>query len=104
MSALMNYQRTVSDFGRCGSKARNEYGLPFVSDCVGSEFKGPCPDSRYPVPCGDETCHSDYISCLRAMVKLEIEAASEADHQPGELLKKPSSAWSGLFEFGSEAV
>jgi hypothetical protein len=24
-----------------------------------------CPDFHTPVPCGDGTCHSDYISCLR---------------------------------------
>ena len=30
-------------------------------------FTGPCKDSATPVPCGDGTCRSDYVSCLRAM-------------------------------------
>lgn len=104
MSALMNYKRTVQDFGRCGQKSKNEYGLPFVSDCVGSEFNGPCPDPRLPVPCGDGTCHSDYISCLRSLAKLEIDAASKAaeevDQQPPKLQSQSSR---GVFEFGTDA-
>jgi hypothetical protein len=39
MSVLMNYKRTVEDFKRCGSKASTVYGLPYVSDCVGSVDK-----------------------------------------------------------------
>lgn len=38
-----------------------------MSECVGSDFKGPCKDTAFPVPCGDGTCRSDYVSCLRAM-------------------------------------
>ena len=68
MEVLFNYKRTVEDFKRCGSKAPNLYNFPFLSDCVGSEvFRGPCPDTGKHVPCGDGKCHSDYISCLRAM-------------------------------------
>ena len=36
MTVLMNYKRTVEDFKRCGSKSSTVYGLPYVSDCVGS--------------------------------------------------------------------
>lgn len=36
MTVLMNYKRTVEDFKRCGSKASTVYGLPYVSDCVGT--------------------------------------------------------------------
>lgn len=36
MTVLMNYKRTVEDFKRCGSKGSTVYGLPYVSDCVGS--------------------------------------------------------------------
>ena len=36
MTVLMNYKRTVEDFKKCGSKASTVYGLPYVSDCVGS--------------------------------------------------------------------
>jgi hypothetical protein len=38
MTVLMNYKRTVEDFKRCGSKAPTMYGLPYVSDCVGSSI------------------------------------------------------------------
>lgn len=36
MTVLMNYKRTVEDFQRCGSKSSTVYGLPYVSDCVGT--------------------------------------------------------------------
>lgn len=69
MTVLMNYKRTVEDFKRCGSKASTVYGLPYVSDCVAPTSVANAPkcgsDLRYPVPCGDGQCHSDYISCLR---------------------------------------
>ena len=39
MTVLMNYKRTVEDFKRCGSKAPTVYGLPYVSDCVGSNAR-----------------------------------------------------------------
>jgi hypothetical protein len=68
MTVLMNYKRTVEDFKKCGSKAGTVYGLPYVSDCVGfsGEKSLSCSDDlRFPVPCSDGKCHSDYISCLR---------------------------------------
>lgn len=67
MSVLMNYKRTVEDFKKCTSKAATVYNIAFISDCIGSEAgrKLTCPDLQRPVPCGDGTCHSDYISCLR---------------------------------------
>jgi hypothetical protein len=104
MSVLMNYKRTVEDFKRCGSKAPTVYGLPYVSDCVGSNAvyhekaegetghrfgwghvdgaeqkteKLKCPELNKPVPCGDGACHTDYISCLRSLSERaeEISAA-----------------------------
>jgi hypothetical protein len=79
MEVLFNYKRTVEDFKRCGTKAKNPYNFPFVSDCVGSpSFMGPCKDSALPVPCGDGTCRSDYVDCLRAMSKLEMARDSDA--------------------------
>ena len=69
MEVLFNYKRTVEDFKKCGNKAGNPYNFPFVSDCVDSSFRGPCKESRLPVPCGDGTCRSDFIACLRAMSK-----------------------------------
>ena len=45
MTVLMNYKRTVEDFTHCGSKASTVYGLPYVSDCVGSTSKSS--SSRY---------------------------------------------------------
>ena len=75
MTALMNYERSVKDFHKCGSKARTIYGIPFISDCVGASFNQIDQDSMpkcgsdlaYPVPCIDGKCHSDYISCLKSM-------------------------------------
>lgn len=46
MAALMNLERTVKDFGRCPGHARNNYGIPFISHCVGSAFNGPCENDR----------------------------------------------------------
>jgi len=68
MEVLFNYKRTLEDFKKCGAKGSNPYGFPFVSECVGgADFTGPCKDSAAPVACGDGTCKSDYISCLRSM-------------------------------------
>ena len=74
LSILMNYKRTVEDFKKCGSKANTVYGLPFMSDCIGSSVGRTlsCPDLKMPVPCGDGKCHSDYISCLRSLNR-EVE-------------------------------
>ena len=69
LSVLANYKRTVADFGKCGGRASTEYGFSHVSECVQPKsFDGQCPDSKVPVPCDDGQCHSDYISCLRALV------------------------------------
>jgi hypothetical protein len=39
-----------------------------VSDCVGSSFSSSnCKDTAKPVPCGDGTCRSNYVACLRAI-------------------------------------
>ena len=68
MTVLMNYKRTVEDFKKCGSQSHTIYGLPYVSDCVGDKnAKFSCPDLKLPVPCGDGKCHTDYISCLKAL-------------------------------------
>ena len=68
LEVLTNYKRTISDFGKCKERADNPvYNFDIISDCVGSLFKGPCKDTQYPIPCGDGTCQSDYISCLRAI-------------------------------------
>jgi hypothetical protein len=71
------------DFKRCASKAKIEYGFPFVAECVGSSvFVGPCRDSQRPVPCGDGQCHSDYISCLRALVNVADTIADSSSVTP----------------------
>ena len=70
MSVLMNYKRTVKDFEHCGDKASTPYGFGLISDCVKSEFKGPCEDPALIVPCSTKvgSCQPDYISCLKAIV------------------------------------
>lgn len=42
MASLMNFERTLRDFGRCPGHGKNNYNIPYVSHCVGSDFKGPC--------------------------------------------------------------
>ncbi|XP_071119311.1 uncharacterized protein [Haliotis cracherodii] len=71
MAMLMNFKRTVDDFGHCKSDAKTPYGFNLVSRCVGSDFKGPCTDTKYPVPCGDHTCRATYIDCLQALQAFE---------------------------------
>ena len=66
LEVLMNYERSIRDFGMCGDAAGNPvYNFQIISDCVESRFKGPCRDTKYPIACGDGTCQSDYVSCLR---------------------------------------
>ena len=36
LSFFLSYKRTVADFRRCGKQAPTVYGVPYVSDCVGS--------------------------------------------------------------------
>lgn len=105
LSVLMNYKRTVQDFARCSKdKARTPYGFSFVSDCVDSpEFRGPCDDPAKPVPCGDGQCHSDYITCLRAMVDLAAGASPAKEQQQAadeapDLLPPTSSAEAFTFD------
>ena len=105
MTVLMNYKRTVADFRRCGKQAPTVYGMPYVSDCVGSnerfhnaerasrngkrfgwgyndfpEQATPnlkCEDLALPVPCDDGACHTDYISCLRSLSSTAEELSSQ---------------------------
>jgi len=37
-----------------------------------------CPDLKKPVPCGDGTCHSDYITCLRVRTRVHLIAVTVA--------------------------
>ena len=82
LSVLFNYKRTVEDFKRCGPSSHNDYGFPHINSCVGSEKNKKdflrlsggnhkCKESNAPVPCGDGSCQSDYISCLKVLSKLE---------------------------------
>lgn len=88
LSVLMNYKRTVQDFENCSKdKARTPYGFPYISDCVDSTaFRGPCTDPTKPVPCGDGQCRSDYIDCLRSLLRngpsAAVEMKEEEDHKP----------------------
>ena len=80
MSVLFNYKRTVEDFKRCLPKGHNDYGFSHISDCVGGKMgeifkkKGgkKCKESSHQVPCGDGSCQTDYISCLKVMSKIEL--------------------------------
>jgi hypothetical protein len=77
----MNYKRTVEDFKKCGSKSSTVYNLPYISDCVGGSDAAKalsCTDLAFPVPCGDGTCHANYISCLRSLAD-HVEALVDPD-------------------------
>jgi len=112
MSVLMNYKRTVEDFGKCGTKAGNPYNFPFVSDCVRSrDYSHPspkCEDPKEPVACSDGHCRSDYISCLKAIVKMEEKRGSPEEvkvHQ-AERHKtlEAKLLHDGVFEFDTSGV
>ena len=101
LSALMNYKRTVSDFSKCGSKVGNPYNFPFLSECVKSAaFSGPCDDPAAPVPCGDGQCHSDYVSCLRAVV--EGDEATEGRHPSTPVEAAAPSQGRLIWDLGSK--
>lgn len=89
MALLMNYERTVKDFGRCGQRGENEYNVPWISSCVGSDFRGPCKSSSHPVPCGDGTCKPHYVDCLLALRDMERRRADRSDLDAGD---RPSLA------------
>ena len=81
LEVLMNFKRTISDFYMCGEKAGNPvYNFEVISECVQSKFKGPCKDYNYPIACGDGTCQSDYVSCLRSIDKKEEEGQLEGKY------------------------
>jgi hypothetical protein len=74
LSVLTNYKRTIQDFSKCGRKGKNgPYNFPYMSDCIGSSFNGPCPEPAAPVPCGNGKCTTDYIACLKSMKQTEME-------------------------------
>jgi len=93
MSALMNYIRTVKDFKHCGGKARggNAYGIPYISDCVLSEFHGPCTAPNKPVPCGDRTCRSTFVECLQVLLDMNARHQAAAGGAPRALPAAPAS-------------
>jgi hypothetical protein len=94
--ALMNFKRTVEDFHECGKKVHTIYGLPFVSECVGSTTKKrydhlfsifsylkkassphslhelKCHRLSHAVPCADGLCHATYISCLKVITNVNL--------------------------------
>eukprot|EP01137_Pigoraptor_chileana_P020142 Opistho-2@82119 len=78
IAILMNYERTVKDFGRCKGKAGTEYGFSYISSCVESGFKGPCSNSAFPVPCGDGECKATYVDCLRSVAEIEARRRTDA--------------------------
>ncbi|XP_071485667.1 uncharacterized protein [Diadema antillarum] len=88
MAMLMNYRRTVNDFGHCQFDGRNPYNIELISHCVGSDFNGPCTDERYPVACADRTCRSTFIDCLRALGDLEQKHSGvKASEEPTGLVQ-----------------
>lgn len=94
--ALMNYERTVNDFGRCETPAKVAFGIPFVGSCVRprDEYRSDdevrremkCSDNN-PVPCSDGECKPTFVHCLRDLYEKEVtgevsRGARRAMHQP----------------------
>ncbi|XP_064605152.1 uncharacterized protein LOC135470257 isoform X3 [Liolophura sinensis] len=101
LAMLMNYERTVKDFGHCNEHAKNAYQFKLISNCVGnSGFDGPCTDSRFPVPCGDRSCRSTYIECLQVLNQLE-KHKSKLKNTGYQSRSQPEVPKSGLSDFGS---
>ena len=111
IEVLMNYKRTVQvsplplllcwhglklskdgcgqDFERCDSHATTHGWLPkdktsHISECVSSSFDGPCDDSGKPVPCGDKTCRSTYVDCLKAIYAMEMKEKEKTADRPDD--------------------
>ena len=90
--SLMNYKRSLEDFGHCGPSANIRYGVPSIGSCVGqSIFPGPCKDTSFPVPCADGSCKSTFLECLRDIRALEDKARSSLSQDSGVLPAKSSA-------------
>eukprot|EP00106_Octopus_bimaculoides_P015303 XP_014782745.1 PREDICTED: uncharacterized protein LOC106878138 [Octopus bimaculoides] len=57
LALLMNYKRTVTDFGQCKGNSKTQFGFGLISDCVASNFSGPC------LPQLIETFDYEYSCC-----------------------------------------
>ena len=89
IEVLMNYKRTVEDFQHCDSHAHTGGWLPqdktsHISECVYSSFDGPCKEPAKPVPCGDKTCRSTFVECLKAIYALELAEAAKTAERPAD--------------------
>ena len=105
MSVLMNYKRTVEDFGKCGTKAGNPYNFPFVSDCVRPAGSSPsCTNPKFPVRCKDGKCRPDYISCLKAIVVMEESSGSPEAARLAKELRHEKMLERGEFEFDEHGM
>jgi hypothetical protein len=75
--ALMNYKRTLDDFGKCGGNFAAKYGVNYVGDCVISDsgeiskISEKC-NEDFPVPCADGECKTSFIQCMRDLEKKKI--------------------------------
>ncbi len=82
--ALMNYERTVSDFGKCERPLRMPFGIPYVGSCVKGleEMRtddrmrrdAGCTDAL-PVPCHGK-CLPTFVHCLRDMYERQLMGES----------------------------
>lgn len=79
--ALMNYERTVADFGKCEGAVHLMFGIPFVGNCVKPRNDQRsderlrrdlgCTD-KLPVPCADGTCKPTFVHCLRDLYEKQV--------------------------------
>ena len=79
--ALMNFKRTVEDFGKCKSKGEVLYNFPYLADCTGSSSRRCFKTPDTPVACADGSCRSSFVECLRAIQQLEREMEEDSSQQ-----------------------
>ena len=79
--ALMNYERTVADFGKCEKGLRLPFNIPFVGTCVKSSNDRRRDDQirrdmgctdELPVPCRDGECKPTFVHCLRDLFEKKM--------------------------------
>jgi len=97
--ALMNYERTISDFGKCERPVRMPFGIAYVGSCVkpSDESRSDermrrdagCTDEM-PVPCYGK-CVPTFVHCLRDLYERQLmgetfNVSSSRDFDDGDTL------------------
>ena len=96
--ALMNYERTVADFGKCERPVKLPFHIPYVGSCVKSADEMRADDrlrrdlgctDKLPVPCGT-FCAPTFVHCLRELYERGIVGEGQLDDDKTMLIAKKS--------------